>query len=192
MSLHAALYDSLSSAGSTGLVVWVVSVPGLDDASWASAGAPNDSRAGEGWKSDDAVVCVMHVLLRHLSLVKLDPWHDDRVGKFQCLTQGGGWWRWHTAPLTAKRDHSPRWRIDPTLQRTLHHSSWLLQIGVWCHHTCCVSTRLHCQHCVCSYVTGLPYPASNCSVGLFCTWLGCVTWGASSANGGGGMLPTEK
>ena len=48
MSLHAALYDSLSSAGFTGLVVWVVSVPGLDDASWASAGAPNDSRAGEG------------------------------------------------------------------------------------------------------------------------------------------------
>lgn len=145
MSLHAALYDSLSSAGSTGLVVWVVSVPGLDDASRASAGAPNDCRAGEGWKSDDAVVCVMHVLLRHLSLVKLDPWHDDRVGKFQCLTQGGGWWRWHTAPLTAKRDHSPRWRIDPALQRTLHHSS---RLSVGCHHICCVSTRLHCQHCV--------------------------------------------
>ena len=189
MSLHAALYDSLSSAGSTGLVVWVVSVPGLDDASRASAGAPNDCRAGEGWKSDDAVVCVMHVLLRHLSLVKLDPWHDDRVGKFQCLTQGGGWWRWHTAPLTAKRDHSPRWRIDPALQRTLHHSS---RLGVGCHHTCCVSTRLHCQHCVCSYATGLPYPASNCSVGLFCTWSGFVTWGASTANGGEGMLPTEK
>ena len=38
------------------------------------------SQSGVSWKSDDAVG-MMHGLLRQVPLVKLDPWHDDRVGE---------------------------------------------------------------------------------------------------------------